>query len=657
MRDTTVHAQCGCTGKLTHNLRRSFFKPTVVLECSAQGKGCNIGRRKTINLTRATTLNHRNETYQCSAVAARLTGSLFQSGLSMKQFQRALRLSGLQVSKSKIEAVIDTYAEAIRMEYDEQQNCINNAYKSARNTNVGIDTSFSQNRNAQYSQTAALEEKSSEIVQMVIKDKCVEKCSSNKLEALGTSLLLDNSLAAEMSFAAVSTDECSEVRPLLQRKAKIQADKFGVEMKIQNDAFHRLKNNRKARKDKFENPKIQSQRVFTKLEELKLEGLKEIALQLEIEVEQNKKMKKSDWINILDPKIRSTNQTFHLVVGKESKRLSINLNAVKKEEILNQIKAICGKALRAHDVDEACVNTKEALVEAINRCFYLARDLVSKKLLKLLVHHGVSVTQLQEMKLKPKMSKKQEKDMTIQLKKHILEVEEFKWAHKNAAATAKEMNIDHKIDEGLFYQRCCGKKVVLYDTKDEQLREIKLLKRIETLVCVGAVKVAENLHVSKRATFKQSKWIELVDSRLNRRSAKKFPYMNSSLFTKTNPEGEVQGQTLLGKFNTHEYKCTNESYEDSTEKSGAQKLQDAILHFFKHYRSDKARKKYLFLQSSTFEDEFSQFEKDIQTCWSLKMCEQFYLSVRTNMVESFFATRLFYVPKNLKFKKRLIEQK
>ena len=165
-------------------------------------------------------MENREETYQCSAVAERLTGAVFQSGLSMKQLQRAVRLSGLQVSNSKILAVIDTYTEAIIKEYDEQKNCINNAYKSARNTKAGIDTSFLQNRNAQYNQTAALEEKSSEIGQMVIMDKREEKCTSNKLEALGTRALLDNSLGAEMTFAVVSTYESSEVRPLLLRKSK-----------------------------------------------------------------------------------------------------------------------------------------------------------------------------------------------------------------------------------------------------------------------------------------------------------------------------------------------------------------------------------------------------------------------------------------------------
>ena len=112
------------------------------------------------------------------------------------------------------------------------------------------------------------------------------------------------------------------------------------------------------------------------------------------------------------------------------------------------------------------------------------------------------------------------------------------------------------------------------------------------------------------------------------------------LFTKSNPEGEIQGQTLLGKFNTHEYRSTNKSY------ANAKELYADIHKFFTHYRSSEALAKYEVLGSANFEDEFKQFEKHIQNYWSLKTCENFWLSVRTNSVESFFATRLFFLPKN-----------
>ena len=55
------------------------------------------------------------------------------------------------------------------------------------------------------------------------------------------------------------------------------------------------------------------------------------------------------------------------------------------------------------------------------------------------------------------------------------------------------------------------------------------------------------------------------------------------------------------------------------------------------------------LMFAEFEDEFVQFENYVKAYWKLETCERFCLSIRTNKVESFFSTRLFYVPKNLKF--------
>ena len=59
MVQTTIHAHCSCVGKLRHFLRSSFFKPTLVIECTAQGPGCNIGRMRAINLTQTTTLEYK----------------------------------------------------------------------------------------------------------------------------------------------------------------------------------------------------------------------------------------------------------------------------------------------------------------------------------------------------------------------------------------------------------------------------------------------------------------------------------------------------------------------------------------------------------------------------------------------------------------------
>ena len=108
---------------------------------------------------------------------------------------------------------------------------------------------------------------------------------------------------------------------------------------------------------------------------------------------------------------------------------------------------------------------------------------------------------------------------------------------------------------------------------------------------------------------------------------------------------------MLGKFTTHEYYCTNKSYPDTDESRGAQKLQNAILIFFEHYRSDEARNKYKVLENSEFRTEFKQLELHVKACWSLETCQYFNLLVRTNSVERYLSQRLYYVPKNLKFKK------
>ena len=117
------------------------------------------------------------------------------------------------------------------------------------------------------------------------------------------------------------------------------------------------------------------------------------------------------------------------------------------------------------------------------------------------------------MKLKPKTSRKQQKDMTLQLKKRILKTEEFAWKNTDDAIKAKEFNIDAKIDEELYFKRCLRKKVILYDKKDSQLRVIKSLKRNENVTCVGVQNAAENIHPNKRESFRNSRWIELTDSK------------------------------------------------------------------------------------------------------------------------------------------------
>ena len=114
--------------------------------------------------------------------AVKFAGGIFLSGLNMTRFARSVRQFGLKVSNRKMKAVSDVFANASLKEYTEQQERTNVAYNSKPNTSVAIDTSFSQGRNAQYSQTAALEATSGEILQLVVLDKHQENCSSNSLE-------------------------------------------------------------------------------------------------------------------------------------------------------------------------------------------------------------------------------------------------------------------------------------------------------------------------------------------------------------------------------------------------------------------------------------------------------------------------------------------
>ena len=142
----------------------------------------------------------------------------------------------------------------------------------------------------------------------------------------------------------------------------------------------------------------------------------------------------------------------------------------------------------------------------------------------------------------------------------------------------------------------------------------------------------------------------MTDNRSNRSLSKKYPLLNSYLFTKKDPEGELQGQTILGKFSTHEYHCTNKSYENDEKTSGARKLRNKMLGFFDHYRSNEAIGKYEVLACRALREEFKQLEDHVQLYWSIGICKNFFASMRTNKVESFFATRLGFVPKHINMK-------
>ena len=369
------------------------------------------------------------------------------------------------------------------------------------------------------------------------------------------------------------------------------------------------------------------------------------------------KVTKKSLIYILDPKLRSIDKKFHLVVGKKLLRLG-KYNVVpnyQKDSVKRRIMDdICRAAIKAHDVNEDCNNTLDALNESVENCFYLDRDLVSNSLLKQLDFHGVTLVRLYEMSLSPKSSKGQENDMSLPLLNKILEHERFKWESQTDAKTAREFNIRAKIDVELYILRCMQKKVILFDLKDAEQIEIQRMQQNDNILCVGVTNVFEHLSVGKKQSFKTSMWMEMKDAKSHRSIGKKFPLLNLPLLTKKDPGGECQGQNILGKFRTHEYMITDKIFESDEVSTGPQKFRFEMLQFFDHYRSAPTLEKYPTLACAKFEQEFQQFENYINDYWSLKTCTQFYKSIRTNSVESFFATRLFFAPKNVLFGRRYL---
>ena len=113
-----------------------------VIECSVHGKCFNIGRRRAINLTQASNLEYKSHQHQCSVASVKLEGGVFENGLNIDEFIRAVRLTGLSVSAEKMKAVIHACTQATHEEYKEQQKLIGNEYKLEQNLKVGMDTSF-----------------------------------------------------------------------------------------------------------------------------------------------------------------------------------------------------------------------------------------------------------------------------------------------------------------------------------------------------------------------------------------------------------------------------------------------------------------------------------------------------------------------------------
>ena len=60
------------------------------------------------------------------------------------------------------------------------------------------------------------------------------------------------------------------------------------------------------------------------------------------------------------------------------------------------------------------------------------------------------------------------------------------------------------------------------------------------------------------------------DAKSQRSIGKKFPLLNLTLLTRKDPQGELQGQTILGKFSIHKYRVTDKNYNTDGVLTGPQ---------------------------------------------------------------------------------------
>ena len=86
---------------------------------------------------------------------------------------------------------------------------------------------------------------------------------------------------------------------------------------------------------------------------------------------------------------------------------------------------------------------------------------MSQSMLKMLDKHNVKVTQLHEMKLKPRLSLNQQTDMSLELKREITNTSVFRWTHKTDGRNASEIDMDKKLRKEIFYRRTQRKSVVM----------------------------------------------------------------------------------------------------------------------------------------------------------------------------------------------------
>ena len=138
--------------------------------------------------------------------------------------------------------------------------------------------------------------------------------------------------------------------------------------------IHKPKNSRTARKKKFQFPRMNLEKVSTRLEDIKVEGLKQILKQIEVPIDIKKKIIKKKLVGMIDPIIRSIEKNTYLVVGeKRLRRYGIVLHS---GNLPNEINEICLKEHRAHYVAFEIIVTGDDLYVTAERCVYLDRKLV-----------------------------------------------------------------------------------------------------------------------------------------------------------------------------------------------------------------------------------------------------------------------------------------
>ena len=64
------------------------------------------------------------------------------------------------------------------------------------------------------------------------------------------------------------------------------------------------------------------------------------------------------------------------------------------------------------------------------------------------------------------------------MKKRIIS-QVFQWKNTEDASTAPDFAMEAKIDAEVYFRRCMKQKVILYDLKDGDSKEIKFMRRNE----------------------------------------------------------------------------------------------------------------------------------------------------------------------------------